>query len=154
VGHLEIQEKAEWKCRESQIGKQLSAVQWQQFFNTLDFDNYTTVDDEVDPVPGRDADIIVTDSHWNLVLERQVPPRELATQARVVHTFQQPCTHRTMHRHRRPDHLIADLVWSHGIAPFASSTAFASFVHRAETKVRRAAASVSLSAAKQAEGRS
>ena len=89
VRNIEVQKQAQFVSGESQVRQQLSTVNREHFFNTLDLNDQAVLDNEVHSVGGSELNPLVNDGKVQLVLKLQVGLRELVIETGVAGALQE-----------------------------------------------------------------
>jgi hypothetical protein len=121
MGNVEIDQETDLATTQLQIRKQLGSVERQQFFNCLDLDNDAVFDKKVDAISGLEVDSLINDRQPDLVFEMHAVDSELIVKTRLIGAFEQSCTQRGVHLHRRGENSFGDRFMEHQVFTSASS---------------------------------
>ena len=65
-------------------------MDWEDRLDGLQFNDYTVVHKEIDPVAVIDREIVVTDRDWNLISDLQTLTGQLMPETELIRTLKKP----------------------------------------------------------------
>jgi hypothetical protein len=114
LADVEIDEQSDMTAGESKVGENLGVMDGRELIDGLHLDDDLFLDQEIEPISAIDPYSSINDRKFHLACHLEPSPRKLKRQTGFISRLQQPRPQLAMHRDRRTDDRVCQLIdWSH-----------------------------------------
>src|SRR5215469_3875574 len=111
--HIKIQQVAELEVAEAEIAEKLTAMYWQNGFNSLQFDGHQVLDDKIYAITLINDHLFISNWDNHLLSNVQREFAQFVREAGLVRALQQPRTDHRMDLYGGADYRMPDFLLGH-----------------------------------------